>query len=517
MADWGQTDQGGSSQWNTGGQDEWDTGKQDTNNFGNDGGFDNGGFANGDGFNNGGFENGDGAENGHANDNDKCFGCGETGHRRAECPNPQEMACRYCKQPGHMVKDCPDKPPMVCENCGEEGHMRKNCENARKINRDHIADVSLEEALNKIKQAVTERDVDDAKEGVQEYIKATNGEATYRDVQTALIEKDIGLWLIASEKPLLQVFANMDLQGNIGKKYTVSYRFTEKADRPREVEGWPKDRDELLSRLDDAGEVVDKGMPLCSNCKELGHISKYCTQEKAERTDAPKISCYNCGGEGHRVRDCPEPRVDKFACKNCGLVAGPDVQPTSMTDIHLANLVTRLLIVRSPLTRPMSSAASAMKSVTSPRIVPRVVVARAATVARRAIWPRSATSLVTCPASLAVTAISRATTAESVPSPRTGARSSAQTASRWATQRSVARNLPLTRWMEATSVMPTTTLVGLALAARQAVITRSPMMAGQLLQLPRLLTLRFGESAIQKQQEFGRRPVSRVLGVALYT
>lgn len=184
------------------------------------------------------------------------------------------------------------------------GHMRKNCENARKINRDHIADVSLEEALNKIKQAVAERDVDDAKEGVQEYIKATNGEATYRDVQTALIEKDIGLWLIASEKPLLQVFANMDLQGNIGKKYTVSYRFTEKADRPREVEGWPKDRDELLSRLDDAGEVVDKGMPLCSNCKELGHISKYCTQEKAERTDAPKISCYNCGGEGHRVRDC---------------------------------------------------------------------------------------------------------------------------------------------------------------------------------------------------------------------
>ncbi|KAJ4157316.1 hypothetical protein NW754_008962 [Fusarium falciforme] len=318
MADWGQTDQGGSSQWNTGGQDEWDTGKQDTNNFGNDGGFDNGGFANGDGFNSGGFENGDGAENGHANDNDKCFGCGETGHRRAECPNPQEMACRYCKQPGHMVKDCPDKPPMVCENCGEEGHMRKNCENARKINRDHIADVSLEEALNKIKQAVAERDVDDAKEGVQEYIKATNGEATYRDVQTALIEKDIGLWLIASEKPLLQVFANMDLQGNIGKKYTVSYRFTEKADRPREVEGWPKDRDELLSRLDDAGEVVDKGIPLCNNCKELGHISKYCTQEKAERTDAPKISCYNCGGEGHRVRDCPEPRVDKFACKNCG-------------------------------------------------------------------------------------------------------------------------------------------------------------------------------------------------------
>ena len=64
--------------------------------------------------------------------------------------------------------------------------------------------------------------------------------------------------------------------------------------------------------------------------------------------------------------------------------------------------------------------------------------------------------------------------------------------------------------------MPTTTLVGLALAARQAVITRSPMMAGQLLQLPRLPMLRFGESTIQ-EQEFGRCPISRVLGVALYT
>ncbi|KAK7415391.1 hypothetical protein QQX98_005930 [Neonectria punicea] len=263
------------------------------------------------------FEHGNdaGFDQGNGADDDKCFGCGEAG---AECPTAEEMTCRFCKQPGHMVRDCPDKPPMACENCGEEGHMRKNCENARKINREHIASVTPDEAWQKLEEAVSERDVDDAKEAVQEYIKALDGKITYRELQEALIEQSIGLWLIATEKPLISIFTNMNLQGEMGKKYTISYRFSEKADRPRELEGWPKDRAEILSRLDDAGDVVDKGVPLCLNCKELGHISKFCTQEKVERTDGPKISCHNCGGDGHRVRDCPEPRIDKFACKNCG-------------------------------------------------------------------------------------------------------------------------------------------------------------------------------------------------------
>ncbi|RFN49562.1 hypothetical protein FIE12Z_6186 [Fusarium flagelliforme] len=262
----------------------------------------------------------DGAEghgDGQPGGDDKCFGCGETGHRRAECPNPQEMTCRYCKKEGHMRKDCPDAPPMICENCGEEGHFRKHCEKPRKVNRDHIADVDPDVAWQKIKQSVSEKDVDDAKEAVNEYIKAMDGDITYKELQESLIEQGIGLWLVPTERTLIQVFTNMDLQGNIDKKYTVSYRFAEKPDRPREMEGWPKDREELLERLNDAGEIVDRGVPLCTNCKELGHTSKFCTQEKAER-DAPKISCFNCGADGHRVRDCPEPRVDKNACKNCG-------------------------------------------------------------------------------------------------------------------------------------------------------------------------------------------------------
>ncbi|KAI9167676.1 hexamer-binding HEXBP [Paramyrothecium foliicola] len=248
---------------------------------------------------------------------DKCYGCGEPGHRRAECPSAGEMACRYCKQPGHLVKDCPDKPPMVCENCGEDDHMKKECQNARKIDRSRFVDISADEAWAKIKVAVSERDVDDAKEAVQEYVKALEGAPTYREIQENLIRDTVELWFIATERPLLGIFTNMDLQGNLRKKYTISYRFSENPSKPREKDGWPQNREELLERLDDAGEVVDSLLPKCLNCDEIGHTSKQCPNERVERAKN-NTTCYNCGAEGHRVRDCPEPRVDKFACKNCG-------------------------------------------------------------------------------------------------------------------------------------------------------------------------------------------------------
>jgi len=164
--------------------------------------------------------------------------------------------------------------------------------------------MTIEEAWNVILEGVKERDIDDIKTGVQIYVKASP-EATYVQLEEAFRSQGVDLWLIAIEKGgLAATMTNMDLQGNMEKKYTVTYRFQWLPPRPRDREAWPKDVAENLERLTDAGEVVPRGLPKCSNCNELGHISKSCTQDKNEPDTVRTIMCYNCDQPGHRMRDC---------------------------------------------------------------------------------------------------------------------------------------------------------------------------------------------------------------------
>ncbi|KAJ9156268.1 Cellular nucleic acid-binding protein [Pleurostoma richardsiae] len=262
----------------------------------------------------------------------RCFNCHREGHSIQECPDPlvcprcgqnhllkecpMPMKCRHCSEEGHMGKDCPTYVE-TCENCGEPGHTTIECKAPRKLDRSDVRDADSIEAWVLLQKAIKEQDVDDVKEAVQMYCKALP-DMTYVQLEQALRNQDFNLWLIPLEKAgLAATLTNMDLQGNLDKKYTVNYRFNPKPQRPREREGWPADEKEILERLADAGEVVARLVRKCTNCNELGHISKHCTQEKME-SERPAIKCYNCDAEGHRVRDCPVPRVDKFACKNCG-------------------------------------------------------------------------------------------------------------------------------------------------------------------------------------------------------
>jgi hypothetical protein len=160
-----------------------------------------------------------------------------------------------------------------------------------------------EEAWALIKRAVKERDIDDVKEAIQIYVKSAPN-TTYADLERAFRAQDVPVWLIAIEKTLASTFTNMDLQGCLGKTYTVTYRFQWNPPRPRDREVWPKDVDENIERLGDAGEVVYGGLPKCSNCDEIGHIAKSCPQDKVEKANSFEIICFNCSEPGHRVRDC---------------------------------------------------------------------------------------------------------------------------------------------------------------------------------------------------------------------
>ncbi|KAJ0164470.1 DNA-binding protein HEXBP [Colletotrichum tanaceti] len=245
-----------------------------------------------------------------------CRGCGQEGHTRRECPDTPAMTCRVCGEEGHIRKDCPQKPPDACRNCHEEGHNVVDCKAPRKIDRSTVPDIDADKAWAEINLAIEERDGIEAQEAVQKYLKHFP-DMTYVELEMAFRSQDMGIYLIATERVLAPTHTNMDLQGNLEKKYTVQYRFSAQPDRQREKAAWPSSPEENMARLEDAGEPVSRLMQKCSNCNELGHISKSCPQDAMEKARVT-ITCYNCGEEGHRVRDCPTPRVDKFACKNCG-------------------------------------------------------------------------------------------------------------------------------------------------------------------------------------------------------
>ncbi|GKT60698.1 zinc knuckle transcription factor [Colletotrichum tofieldiae] len=245
-----------------------------------------------------------------------CRACGQEGHTRRSCPDAPAMTCHICGEEGHMRNDCPQKPADVCRNCLEEGHGTVDCKAPRKIDRSIIPDVDADKAWEEINEAIQERDGVEAKDAIQKYLKHFP-EMTYVELEKAFRSQEMDIYLIATERVLAPTHTNMDLQGNLEKKYTVQYRFSAQPDRQREKAGWPSSPEENMSRLADAGEPVSRLMQKCTNCSELGHVAKSCPQEAMEKVRVT-ITCYNCGEEGHRVRDCPTPRVDKFACKNCG-------------------------------------------------------------------------------------------------------------------------------------------------------------------------------------------------------
>ena len=92
------------------------------------------------------------------------------------------------------------------------------------------------------------------------YVKAVP-DSTYVHLESAFRNEHLNIYLIAIEKELAPTFTNMDLQGNLDRQYSITYRMSDKHARPKEKDAWPSSPEENLERLANAGEPVDRGIP----------------------------------------------------------------------------------------------------------------------------------------------------------------------------------------------------------------------------------------------------------------
>ncbi len=233
-------------------------------------------------------------------------------HSKADCTNEavaREFSgtCRHCNEQGHRAADCPTRPPLQCNNCKEEGHVAFQCKNPRKLDRLDVEDIPAEQAWDDLKkgaeEGARERNLDDVKLAAAKYFKSCP-DVTYVQLEQAFRKQNIGVYLIALEKELEAAYTNVDLQGNLDKKYSVTWRFSPNPARPKEKDAFPATPEENMERLEDAGEPMDRGLPKCTNCDALGHTKIKCPEELQEKGDRTVVKCFNCDEVGHRVRDC---------------------------------------------------------------------------------------------------------------------------------------------------------------------------------------------------------------------
>lgn len=91
-------------------------------------------------------------------------------------------------------------------------------------------------------------------------------ELTFEELETVFREADMKTHLIAKEQAVSDTHTIVNLQGKIDMKYAVSIQFSDKPRRAAFAEGWPKTKEENTTRLAEAGFIMDRMVPKCSNC-----------------------------------------------------------------------------------------------------------------------------------------------------------------------------------------------------------------------------------------------------------
>ena len=165
-------------------------------------------------------------------------------------------------------------------------------------------------------QASEEREISDFKDALKILSKVCP-DYTYVQLEKEFRAKNFSIYMIAMEKDHGDTWTNVNLQGDTGKKYAVSYFTSPDCQRPAMLDKWPASPEDNLTRLADAGTPLDRGVEKCNNCGTLGHTTRRCPEEKMASVQ-PVVTCFLCGEVGHRVRDCTQERKPAGrACKIC--------------------------------------------------------------------------------------------------------------------------------------------------------------------------------------------------------
>ncbi|KAF9697953.1 hypothetical protein EKO04_004059 [Ascochyta lentis] len=252
----------------------------------------------------------------------ECFNCGEVGHNKADCTNPRVEreftgTCNACGVEGHAARSCPTNP-MKCKLCDKEGHKALECKERRLVDWTGVPELEAEEAWAKLIDSAKEKDLDGFRTCLKAYARSVMEDFSLPDVEAALREDQLPVHLIAKQQEVPVNMTVVDMIGNPEREFVLTIQLSDKPRRKMFAQGWPENAEQNLGRLASAGFVQDRGVPLCSNCGELGHIKKHCKQEQPEHVSmTPAVQCVYCQEEGHRARDCPMERINPHACKNC--------------------------------------------------------------------------------------------------------------------------------------------------------------------------------------------------------
>jgi hypothetical protein len=206
----------------------------------------------------------------------ECYNCGEVGHNKADCTNPRvERAftgtCNLCSLEGHAARDCPS---ATCKLCNKTGHKALDCKDRRVVDWTGVPEMSDGDAWTALIDAAKAKDLDSFRLCLRAYARAVDDKFSLPDVEVALRDDGLPVFLIAKQQEVAANMTIVDLIGTPECEFVLSIQLSDKPRRAKFAQGWPESKEQNLVRLASTGYVEDRGVPLCRNCDQLGHTKK---------------------------------------------------------------------------------------------------------------------------------------------------------------------------------------------------------------------------------------------------